>query len=463
MVRNSLVLILSLFVTALITYGADRKELSKNDLLSIIRQYHPIVRQANISVERSDAQVLQARGNFDPVFNGGLELKSLDGKNYYNYFNPGITIPTWYGIDLKAGFEDISGDRVSPESSLGKTSYLGVKFSANSLLLDARRATLTQAKLFQMQSEAERRVTVNNIIYNALEAYWNWVRECQNYIIISNAIRVNEERLRFVNIEFEQGARPAIDTTETLLQLQTFYVQQQAALLACKNTGLELSSFMWLDGNTPYAWSDDIVPDSTDLHSDIILPSISEMLEAIHKHPKIEAIGYKINSLKIDQKLKSQYFIPKLSVNANLLSKGYYDNLSLSSAQLENNHKLGVSLTLPLFYRDVIGGYKVSKLKILETQLEQNNYTLQLETKLKMYYNEVLLLKKQIEIFSLAYDNYRKLYTGEKIRFDNGESSLFVLNSRENKLLEASQKLIELKTKWHKSYAGLLWACGQLY
>lgn len=96
-------------------------------------------------------------------------------------------------------------------------------------------------------------------------------------------------------------------------------------------------------------------------------------------------------------------------------------------------------------------------------QTEQQNLALQLEIKVKTYYNEVLSLKKQIQTYSSAYDNYRKLYTGEKFRFDNGESSLFVLNSRENKLLEASQKLIELKTKWHKSYAGLLWAAGQLY
>ncbi|MBS1771233.1 MAG: TolC family protein [Bacteroidetes bacterium] len=460
--KNSIILTLSFLLVVFIAYGTDKKQLSKNELLSIVRQYHPVVRQASVFVERSGAQLLQARGNFDPVLGGEIESKSLDGKQYYNYFNSQITIPTWYGIDLKAGFEDISGDRISPESSLGQTSYLGVKFSANSLLFDARRATLAHAKLFCKQSEAERRVVVNNIMYDALAAYWNWVREYQNYSIISNTIRVNEERLRFIRVEFQQGARPAIDTTEALLQLQTFYVQQQSALLACKNAGIELSGFMWLEENTPYNWSDDIVPDSSDIHFDVEIPALTNMLEAIYKHPKLEAIGYKINSQKIDQKLKFQYFIPKLSLNANLLGKGYYENLSVTTTQFENNHKLGISLNLPLLYREALGGYKASRLKTFETELEKSHFMLQLETKVKMYYNEVLSLKTQIEIFSSAFDNYRKLYAGEKFRFDQGESSLFLLNSRESKLLEAAQKLIELKTKWHKSYAGLLWACGQL-
>jgi len=36
------------------------------------------------------------------------------------------------------------------------------------------------------------------------------------------------------------------------------------------------------------------------------------------------------------------------------------------------------------------------------------------------------------------------------------------LNSRENKVLEARQKLIELKTKFYKAYRSLGWAAGQL-
>jgi outer membrane protein TolC len=43
-----------------------------------------------------------------------------------------------------------------------------------------------------------------------------------------------------------------------------------------------------------------------------------------------------------------------------------------------------------------------------------------------------------------------------------GESSLFLLNSRENKLLEARQKQAETRAKYYLSRISLRWAAGQL-
>ena len=48
----------------------------------------------------------------------------------------------------------------------------------------------------------------------------------------------------------------------------------------------------------------------------------------------------------------------------------------------------------------------------------------------------------------LAYQNYIRLQRAEEIRFQNGESSLFLINARENKALEALQKLQELRAKY---------------
>ena len=218
---------------------------------------------------------------------------------------------------------------------------------------------------------------------------------------------------------------------------------------------------MWADGNTPVLGSERIVPDTNDMQ-EIAAPPLNNLLTLVDKHPKIEVLVSKIDILKVDKKLKQQYFIPKLSVSANMLSKGYNTDFTLSQSFLENNHKLGATLNIPLFYRDAIGGFRMAKLKVAETELEQTNQLLQIENKVRSYYNEVLAIQKQIEIYSEVYKNNQKLFFGEQFRFNNGESSLFILNSRENKLLEASLKLLELKMKLQKSYIGLLWAAGQL-
>jgi len=71
-------------------------------------------------------------------------------------------------------------------------------------------------------------------------------------------------------------------------------------------------------------------------------------------------------------------------------------------------------------------------------------------------------LIKQVGIYEEANQNYERLVRGENIRFQAGEGTLFLLNARENKLLEALQKLIELKTKLYKSVIAVQWAAGEL-
>ncbi|MEN9363501.1 MAG: hypothetical protein RI903_809, partial [Bacteroidota bacterium] len=56
--------------------------------LQIVRNYHPIAKQASIGIQKSEAQILQARGAFDPILSHYSSQKTLDGKNYYTSQNP---------------------------------------------------------------------------------------------------------------------------------------------------------------------------------------------------------------------------------------------------------------------------------------------------------------------------------------------------------------------------------------
>lgn len=58
--------------------------------------------------------------------------------------------------------------------------------------------------------------------------------------------------------------------------------------------------------------------------------------------------------------------------------------------------------------------------------------------------------------------NYTSLLRQEDFKFQNGESSLFLVNSRENKLIETAQKLVELRIKYQKAYYATQWAGGLL-
>lgn len=460
--------ILILFLISISLTAQDTKRLSPDDFINIVKQFHPVVKQANINVEKAKAEITSARGGFDPSIYLNSEQKTFDGKNYYSYTNPELKIPTWYGIEIKGGFENNGGQFLNSEASTGQSSYLGLSVPlAKNLLMDKRRAALQQAKIFKQQTEAERQNIINDLLFDAYTAYWEWTRAYEVYAVITDAVKINEERFELVKIAFRQGDRPAIDTIEALTQLQSFQYFKSESLVKLQNAAVELSGFLWLPNNTFYQLGEDVIPDKKWNEQDITQMPLLVLDELTYTarftHPKLRMYNFKLQSLEVDRKLKFQNLLPTVNVKGYLLNKGYnmFNGIG-KTGFYENNNKFGIDIGLPLRLSEGRGSYKAAKLKIQETNFELNLQQMAVENKIKTYYNEMTGLLQQVKIYELAYQNYQTLFRGEYTRFRAGESSLFLLNSRENKQLEALQKLVELKTKFYKTRQAVLWAAGQL-
>ncbi len=443
------------------------KTLSAAQVMEIVKQFHPVARQADIFVEKAKADVTIAKGMFDPVLKNEMAQKTFDGTDYYFYNRPELSIPTWFGVEVSAGIEYLSGNRTDPVETKGQTSYFGVSVPlAKNLLMDKRRAALQTAKIFRDASAIEKRNMLNNLMLDAMTNYWNWVKHYQVYKILTEAVTVNEKRVALVKTAFRLGDRPAIDTIEALTQLQSFELMKNEAWLNFQNAGLELSVFIWNANTQPYTLAVDIIPgDDFKLLNVAVatVPELNNLLDAaIKNHPELIIYNYKLDVLDIDKKLKFQDLLPTINFRYNQLGKGY-DILKTTAAPLfENNYQYGLSFGIPLRLSQGRGEYRKAKLKIAEIQLQQKQKQLQVENKVKSYFNELLMLKNQVALQENAVKNYKALQRGEEIRFQAGESSLFLINARENKTLEALQKLQELKTKYYKTENTLQWAAGNL-
>ena len=451
-----------------VAQSADSMQvLSQEAFLNIVRTYHPVARQANLVVDRAKAELIAARAGFDPLLYMSAERKTFDGKNYYDWFHPELKIPTWYGIEVKAGLEENLGDLINSEATPGKSSYLGVSVPlAKNLVMDKRRAVLQQAKVFREQSKAERSLMLNDLLFDASYSYWNWVREYMVYRVLEETIIVNQARYGLVKLGFRQGDRPAIDTTEALAQLQSFQLARNDAWLRFRNAGLELSNYMWKANDTPFYMPPTVMPDTSwnNVNSyEQPLPVLDTLLFiSAASHPKLQGFDFKLQMLDIERRLKFQDMLPVMNVKYNILNSGYNVFKGASWGYYENNYKFGFDFGIPLRLSQGRGQYQAAKIKIAETNLDLSQTRLAIENKVKYYFNELAMLQTQIGIAEDNYNNYLRLFRGEDTRFRIGESSLFLLNSRENKVLESRQKLLELKTKFYTAYIALQWATGQL-
>ena len=459
------------FILLLCTFGKINAQdstlsLSPAEVLKLVRELHPVARQAAINVQKSQADILISRGAFDPFASVATGAKTFDGTDYYNYMSPKINIPTWYGIEVYSGLESLTGKRLDPTETVGQTNYIGISVPLlKDLIIDKRRGFLQQAKIFKNMAIADQRTVVNNLLMDAMDAYWQWVKAYVVYGVVKQLVLVNEKRFNFVKRTFANGERAAIDTIEALAQLQAFQFEQNNDRLILQNATLKLSTYLWTQNGKPYDLPLRVQPYSRwEEEGDGYFSSSSlQDLEtkAIQSHPELQAYQLKIDVLGIDKKLKFQEMLPKLDFTYNMLGKGYDVLKTTTKAPLfENNYLYGFKFEMPLRLSKGRGEYKKSQLKIEETKLAQSQKALEILVKIRSYFNELQTLQNQIALQINNLSNYQLLVKAEEVKLQNGESSLFLINSRENKALEAFEKLIELKTKFIKTKFALLWSAG---
>ncbi len=433
-----------------------QKIFSEQDLVAAVKTYHPVARQAALEVRIADANLTASRGFFDPVASHSSSRKLFDGVTYYNQQWSELKVPTWYGVDFYAGIETVNGDRLNPEETKGSINYVGVSVPlVQHLLMDKRRAAVQQAKVMQQASEAERRVTVNDLMQQALNAYWQWWAQHRQLLLVRQALQNSRQRLQMVKMAYNLGERPAIDTLEAISQVQLFEQKEIETFTQLAKSRLELSLYLWQENDEPYELPEDVVPQNDQKENETFLP---ELLQAAAAHPILQAYQFKISELQIDQRLKFQMLLPQVDVKYNHIGREF--STAVKQPFFENNYRYGISMSLPLRLSEGRGAYKAAQLKVEQARLARSNKLLELQNKVKAYYTEWQQTTQQLQVQEALIANLTALQKGEETKFRNGESSLFLINAREQKTIEGQQKLFETMQKNRQAAVNLQWAAG---
>lgn len=438
--------------------GMAQKIFTDADLVNAVARFHPVARSAGIGVAIAKADIRTARGAFDPVLSVDNARKDFDGINYYDQQFTEVKIPTWYGIEVTGGTESINGIRTNPEETKGSINYLGVSFPLlQGLLMDKRRAALQQAKIYFNESEQLRRSAVNDLLLEALSAYWNWWEYYQQLTIVRNAVLNASQRMNMVKRAWQLGDRPAIDTVDAYTQVQQFQQMELEMLMRLANAQLELSTFLWTANGTAYTLPEDVAPMTVTSTGNWMLDSL---VQAASQHPELQAYQFKLQALEVDRRYKFQSLLPKVDLKYNRLGRDV--SKTFQGAWFNNNYRFGVAVSVPLRLSEGRGSYQAARLKIQQTTLEQMNKQVQVTAKVKQGYTEWQQALRQVQLQQQLVASYNALLKGEETRFLNGESSMFLVNARELKAIEAQQKQVEIQHKLQSSAVKLQWSAGIL-
>ncbi|NNK21664.1 MAG: TolC family protein [Flavobacteriaceae bacterium] len=450
--------ILGLFLSfGLLGQEADSLTLNFREYLGYVKKYHPIAKQAELVIAIGEANLMKARGGFDPKVEVDYDRKKFKGTEYYDRLNATFKIPTWYGIELKGNFEQTDGEFLNPDETLPDDGLYsaGVSFSlGRGFLANDRMATLRKAKYFREQTLADRDLLINTILFDASVAYFDWLQAYNDREIYRRFLDNAQIRYEGIRKRARAGDLAAIDTVEAKIAYQNRALGLTQADVTLRNKALALSNFLWMPNNIPVELREGVIPDTTlEGEIDLALEIMGLPLDSftIENHPKIISLGRKIDQLTIDKRLKTNNLLPQIDLEYNFLT----ETPELINSLQQENYKGGVNISLPLFLRKERGELKLAKFKLRDAEFEYANASVSIANKVLAIYNELESFEEQNQLVYDIVTNYRTLLQGEERKFNFGESSLFLINSRESKLIDARLKQNELQNKFFKAKAKL--------
>ncbi|OXG09189.1 outer membrane protein TolC [Flavobacterium araucananum] len=456
--RNSIKLFSFLFLFGFFSvYSQDfnKEELSYSEFLGYVKKYHPLVKQANLEVSTAQAKLMVARGGFDPKIEVDYNKKEFKGTEYYSLLNSSFKIPTWYGVEIKAGFDATEGQYYNPQNrtpDAGLTS-LGISVAlGQGMFINQRMADVREGKLQLKLSDAQRKLRAIEVLYKASEAYFEWRKSFNEAELYKRYLGFASTRFKGVKKLIEVGDSPAIDSVEARITVRNRELNVENGNLKLTKAKLNLSNYLWIE-NVPVEVDDTVKPELNlmdTLEETLKTSAMMVSVETLEAHPKIQALETKLSMLEINRQLKANLLLPKVNVGYNYISEPvYFDSFNT------DDYKFNIDFSIPIFLRKERGNLKVAKLKIQDLKFDIDQQRLELKNKIKAQQTEIASLKRQKNVIDNLVKDYLTMLSSEEKLFSFGESSIFLMNSRENNLVSAKLSQISIENQFYVSNAEL--------
>jgi len=458
MFKNIIIKIIFIFPLLSLVVIAQEDTLSFESYLKDVIRYHPQSLTAELNTNIADANWKSANGLFDPLLNADYDNKYFDDKQYFQILQSNIELPTYLGLTFNAGYDFTRGVFLNPENNTPTNGlgYLGIEANLlQGLLIDERRTASNQAEIFEGLAKNRRQIELNDLIMEASIAYFQWQAANESQIILEENIEL--AKLYFENNleSFKLGDKPAVDTLESYLVLQDQLIMLQSYQLEVVKKRNNLKNYIW-DQTEPLDIDDDVNPSRIKSFDNI---EMSQDSLAVVGNPIIEEKKNKRLMLLAENELKSDKLKPKLKIKYNALTSEVNNNIPTFNM---NNYKWGLNFSMPLLFRKELGEVELNELKIKETEYDIINKENTLLNKQLSNFESLRVLKNQLLISIENVDRYKQLLELEYQKFEIGESSVFLINKRQEKYIFSKIKVIDLTVKYNIEILYYLFLSNQL-
>lgn len=455
--KNSIQLFIATVLLTQLSFSATSQEvLDLQSYLQAVTQNYPLFEKANLYDAIEEAYVLKGRGAFDPKIDSDYNRKRFSDTDYFSIWQTELKVPTRLPVDLSVGYERNEGDFLNSENSVPNNGLIYGSLNMSllrGLMFDEQRYKLKSAELLGLKSQIEQSILVREIMNQAISSYLDWsVAYLKNSISRDYFLRM-QERQQNVRELFIGGDKPAVDTLEYSLYLNTanaYYLEsQQTELLARQQAAL----FLWSENGEPLEILQDVQPQALQTVVEEVQALASNIATDFQTDPLVQKIDNQMEQVENRNRLEKEQRKPRLDLKYNAISNLGKEDLDPSFSL--NDYKYGVKFEMPLRNRKARGEIALNDLKIEQYKLDRINYTQVLQNKFQRLTANVLLQEALMDVVLQKVESSQQLYDVEVIKFDLGESSVFMLNQRERNLLDTQIELSKAYEKLGKTLTKL--------
>jgi len=447
---------------------AQEKNIIDFESFKVMMNNHPKARYAQLAEEKGERELTRAKGAFDPKIAGNYKYKFFNGTEYYNQTGVGVEIPLRAPVAIKSNYENANGAYYNPEETTPNGGLVSVGLAvplAQGLVTDRRRTAMRQAEAYVEYSKLERKRIRQELLRDAYSQYWLWWMTEQQYALNTEWKGIAADRLNLTRERFVHGDIASIDTLETFIQLQQRVQKETGAQSKVVKEELQFRTYLWNQddaGEFNLIVTNNAVPQS-EIIFDVALLSTA-VLEAkaqsiAERNPELLRYAPVFDQLRAEERWKKEAMKPIVNVQYNAIAE---PTAGSSSVFASNNYKWGTQLAWPIFMRKAKGELQLTRIKIEETEIEAELKKASIQNKALTSIQQITLLQSQLSNTRGNIQNMRLLLDAEREKFNAGESSVFLINMREQQLFDLRLQEIEISAQLKLAEIDLLYLLGEL-
>jgi outer membrane protein TolC len=386
------------------------------------------VRVAEAKVAEARAKRMSAFAAFEPRVNLSSEGKDYGNDLQYRLDRAEARVGLPGGIDLVGGAAQGTGAFINPERRTPTEGLVNLGISAplgGALVFSDRQYEWGASTRNLEIAEAKLDRTERMAILNAVKVYTFWQAQSEVQGAVDEALAVAAERLRLVREAFRLGERSEMDTLEAYLS----WVDRRAD--AAKQANFTAGAIA--DVQQLLRGADTTGVDLTGMRPQSLPVVLGTSRLEVGSIPELEMVNSALRRECLATTTAWAQWLPAPYVDYRMLQWG-------GSAWNPEAVQWKVGLTVPLFNQKARAELAGAQARLRAAQANATATQNQFDIVRVQLAQQVQALDSELKALTASETASYALLQQERRRFALGESTMFILASRETKYLEAVQK-----------------------